>query len=242
MVAVAAAATLLITGALAASASADPGKPTTPGPDFGATSASQWLWELQAPNDPTHQVTTQNPGTPSSPAPVNCALGQSGPVWFLAGTTYAQPFSTTYRSCTVPPGKTLFFPLVDSWADNLPCPGGPAGTLTAQQLHDLVQSQIDTVDPASLHATVDGHPVSNVKRAEANGFFYTLPANNALGVFGCGAPFPVGTMTTPPGAFANGYYAEVPPLSVGVHQVNFGGTLPPQFVEDIHYTITVSPH
>jgi hypothetical protein len=245
MVATAAAAIVLITGALAASASAAPGKPTTPGPDFASLSAAQWTWELEAVNDPSHPVVDPNPGTPSSPAPVNCALGQSGPVWFLAGTTYAQGFTTTYRSCSVPPGRTLFFPLIDAWADNLPCPPNPPTTFTATDLTNFAGSFVDGVDPASLHASIDGRAISNVRRAQASGFTYTLPANNAIGVAFCGAPYPAGTMTPTPGAYADGYYAELQPMPPGTHELDFGGTQTSNgtsFVEGIHYTITVTPH
>jgi len=40
----------------------------------------------------------------------NAAIGQSGPVWFLAGTTGG----TAERAITVPAGKSLFFPLVNN--------------------------------------------------------------------------------------------------------------------------------
>ena len=39
-----------------------------------------------------------------------CARGQSGPVWFLAGSYGSQ---RTVRRCSLPAGKTLFFPLVN---------------------------------------------------------------------------------------------------------------------------------
>jgi hypothetical protein len=217
---------------------------------YGQWSAAQWTWELQATDDPTHPVVDQNPGTATNPEPVNCALGQSGNVWFLAGTTYAQPFTTTYRSCSVPAGRFLFFPLVDAWLDNLSCPGTPDGTLTADQLRAGITPFIDGVDTASLHASVDGRSVGGLTgdpaafRAQGNGFVYTLPANNALGPFGCGTPFPAGTMTPPPGAFADGYYVMLPPMSVGTHQLSFGGSESAggsTFSQDIHYTITVTP-
>lgn len=45
-----------------------------------------------------------------------CAVGQSGDTWFLAGTT-GGPVT---RSCTVPRGKRLFFPLLNRWAGARP--------------------------------------------------------------------------------------------------------------------------
>jgi hypothetical protein len=249
------AAVLIAVAAAGAGAAGGPAPVIPPGArvgglTYGQWSAAQWRWEIGAPNDPTHQVVDQNPGTPASPAPVNCALGQSGNVWFLAGTSYAQPFTTTYRSCNVRAGKFLFFPLVDDWLDNLGCPGTPNSTLTADQLRTAVSQTVDTVDTTSLHASVDGQPVRSLTqdpaafRAQANGFIYTLPANNALGAFACGTLFPAGTTPPPPGAFADGYYVMLPPLCVGTHQLSFGGTSNFEgstFTEDIHYTITVTP-
>jgi hypothetical protein len=243
-------ATATLAGAAGGGAAAIPPNARVGGATYGQWSGRQWAWELSAVDDPAHQVVAPDPGTATDPEPVNCALGQSGNVWFLAGTTYAQPFTTTFRSCSVPTGHFLFFPLVDAWADNLSCPGTPNTTFTADQLHAAVSQIIDGSDTASLHASVDGRAVRSLGddpgsfRAQANGFSYTLPANNALGAFGCGTLFPAGTTTPPPGAFADGYYLMLPPLSVGTHQLSFGGTTTFQgssFVEDINYTITVSP-
>jgi hypothetical protein len=41
----------------------------------------------------------------------NCGMGQSGPVWFLAGTFGG----SVVRECDIPAGKQLFFPLVNQW-------------------------------------------------------------------------------------------------------------------------------
>src|SRR5437773_9144834 len=46
-----------------------------------------------------------------------CALDQSGPLWYLAGTAGG----AVVRSCSVPAGKALFFPLIAnecSYAEN----------------------------------------------------------------------------------------------------------------------------
>jgi hypothetical protein len=234
------------------SASAGGGGPATVVPpnarvggrSYSAWSAAQWAWEIAAPNDPTHQVVDPNSGTAASPEPVNCALGQSGNVWFLAGTTYAQSFQTAYRSCTIPHGKNLFFPLIDAWIDNLSCPPNPPTTLTTEELLAQITPFIDAIDPGSLHATVDGRSVAGLTdsstafRVQALDFSYTLPANNALGVVACGASLPAGTTTPPPGAVADGVYVMLPPLASGTHQIDFGGSSS-GFDEEIHYTITV---
>jgi hypothetical protein len=214
------------------------------GHSYSQWSAAQWAWEIAAPNDPTHQAVDPNPGTAASPEPVNCALGQSGKVWFLAGTTYAQSFQTAYRSCTVPHGTFLFFPLIDAWVDNLTCPPTPPTTYTTAQLLAMISPFIDAIDPGSLHASVDGRAVAGLSgsstsfRVQALNFSYTLPANNALGPVACGATLPAGTTTPAPGAVADGVYVMLPPLSTGTHEIDFGGSSS-GFAENIHYTITV---
>src|SRR6478735_4849920 len=92
------------------------------GKTYGQWSGAQWAWELQVPTSPTSdQVIVPNAGTAATPEPVDCTLRQTGNVWFLAGTTFFQNYTTAYRSCTIPAGKFLFFPLVDAWQDNLNC-------------------------------------------------------------------------------------------------------------------------
>ena len=155
---------------------------------YGQWSGVQWSWELSAADDPTHPVVDPNPGTPAQPELVNCSLGQVGNVWFLAGTTYAQPFTTTYRSCKVPSGRFLFFPLVDAWADNLSCPGTPNTTLTADELRTEVAQIGDSVDTTSLHASVDGQPVRNLSKN---------PGAFRVGPTGSPTDFPPTTLSAP---------------------------------------------
>lgn len=50
-------------------------------------------------------------GPIKDPTGAACADGQEGHTWFLAGTT-GGPVS---RTCTIPRGKDLFFPLVNNW-------------------------------------------------------------------------------------------------------------------------------
>lgn len=65
----------------------------------------------------------------------DCGVGQSGPVWFLAGLWGFQGGSTE-RECTIPIGKFLFFPVANAlWltlpGDVDPPPDGYKGTLLA---------------------------------------------------------------------------------------------------------------
>jgi hypothetical protein len=222
------------------------------GRSYSQWSAAQWQWTLQQPNVPQSPAADPNPGTPSQPQAVDCTLGQSGKVWFLAGTTPVQPYSVAYRSCSIPTGVALFFPVIDSWNDNLSCPSQPPGTLTADQLRQNVQQQTESIVSGSMSVTIDGRSVqglsdsSTAYRAAAGGFFYTLPGNSWLSAAFCsGDPIPAGTMPPPPGVYADGVYIMLAPLSPGTHHLNFAGVASGgpfgAASENVSYTIVVTP-
>jgi hypothetical protein len=225
---------------------------TAYGRNYSQWSAAQWQWELEQPNVASSPVVDPDPGTASQPAAVDCTLGQSGKVWFLSGISFLQSYAAAYRTCSVPAGVALFFPVIDSWMDNLNCPGQPTFTLTGDQLRQIVQQQADSIVPGSMSVTSDGRAVqglsdrSTAYRAAVGGFSYTLPANNALSQFCPGDPFPAGTTPPlPPGAYADGVYIMLAPLSAGVHHLSFTAaeTGGPQgsVTQNVTYTITVTP-
>src|SRR5215469_14163190 len=65
------------------------------GMTYGQWSAREWQWALESPDIPSNPVTTPNHGTPTNPAPVDCTLGQRGPVWFLSGVFVTGPSGPT---------------------------------------------------------------------------------------------------------------------------------------------------
>lgn len=67
------------------------------GKTYGQWGADWWRWALSIPAD-------SNPIL--DPTGASCGLGQSGPVWFLAGTGGA----AVTRECSVPAGRALFSP------------------------------------------------------------------------------------------------------------------------------------
>jgi hypothetical protein len=61
----------------------------------------KWLLEIPSNNNPANDDTGKN-----------CAVNQSDPnVWFLAGT----PGGHAERTCTIPAGKAILFPIVAEW-------------------------------------------------------------------------------------------------------------------------------
>lgn len=147
----------------------------------------------------------------------NCGSKQRGPVWFLAG-TYGT--ARTKRSCTVPRGKYIFFPLINYVV--MPqkeacasCCGSYAETAKAITDH-----------PLNLVLEVDGRRVENL-------------ASYRQATAQC---FDMGSLASPPyrvfPSAANGYYVMLRPLPPGKHVLNFGGVLP-DMSQAVTYTLLV---
>jgi hypothetical protein len=163
-----------------------------------------------------------------------------------------------YRTCTVPKGTFLFFPILNDEFDNLGC---PSTQFSAGELLAAAATAIDDIVPGSMTATIDGVSVTglansnSIYRAPSPWFSYALPADNVGQIFGC--DFPAGTMPPlvagHPGATADGVYLMLAPLPAGTHVIHFGGEIdvpatptpapplgPVDFIENINYTVTVA--
>jgi hypothetical protein len=144
-----------------------------------------------------------------------CAAKQSGPVWFLAGTYGPR---RTMRTCTVPPGKYLFFPLINY----VVMPRSARMT----DCGDMIEDAAAITDEASLLVLeIDGVRINELTRFR-----------QATDCFDMGErAFP--RVRIYPSA-ANGYYVMLKPLPPGTHTLNFGGSLPRLF-QAVTYTLTV---
>lgn len=150
---------------------------------------------------------------------INCHLKQKGPVWFLAG-TYGT--ARTIRTCTVPRGKYLFFPLI-----NYVVMPSSAASCTSSCCASFAETAKSITDqPFQLVLDIDGRRIENL-------------ANYRQATKEC---FDMGALAEPryrifPSA-ANGYYVMLRPLSVGKHVLNFGGVLP-SMSQAVTYTLLV---
>ncbi len=131
-----------------------------------------------------------------------CADGQSGEVWFLAATF---GFGTPVRSCDVPAGKAIFFPIVPA-VFFAPDDGPDEATVRA-----LANESMDGV--TTLECTVDGVPLEDLFDQRAESPAFTLP-DTLLVDFGFdpGDRFP---------AVADGFWIMLAPLSSGEHKIRF---------------------
>jgi len=183
------------------------------GKTYGEWSASWWQWALAG-------IADENPVL--DPTGANCGFGQSGRVWFLAGTFGG----AAERDCTVPIGKALFFPVVNT-AFIATEPGE-----TAELAHETVGAEIDAVDTSLLFATVDGVSVTGLAnyRAPSPTFSVTFAEDNVFGL--------------PPGVYgpaaADGFYLMLAPLQRGPHTLHFGGELGDGTPVDVTYHLNIS--
>lgn len=153
----------------------------------------------------------------------NCAVGQSGPVWILAG-TFGGPAVT--RNCTIPFGKSILFPVANALYSAFPT--DPAAERTEAFVRAQANAQLNTV--TNLKASIDGSPITTISRYRENStlFNVTLGAGNIFDV-------PAGTVLSP-NADA-GYYLVAYPFLPGKHTIKFSNGAPGTGV-DVTYNIT----
>lgn len=176
-------------------------------------------------------------GTPVSENPfagADCSGGQTGHVWFLHGVFGA---GEAQRTCSVPTGAALFFPLLNNayfaFLNDSP----------ETRTEDFVRAMA-TCDADSVAVSIDGIPVRDADRyyvdaRETSLFDVQLPANNILGLTEEDAE----DLLLSPSAHS-GYYLFLHPLPPGTHTIEWhaGGECGlPDAQQDISYTIEVVP-
>jgi hypothetical protein len=193
------------------------------GNTYGEWSARWWQWLMAIP-------AAANPNL--DPTGANCAVGQVGPVWFLAGTFGTLGNSVT-RNCSVPSGKALLLtPLTQlDGAGAFDCEPTAPGLCDLNALRALAAAFADS--PIRLEVTVDGHQLQNVGdyRVQSPVFSLTYPQGAVFG-------FPSGT-TTP--NLADGYWLLLTPLPTGAHTIIITGVANSGFGGTVTYHLTVLP-
>jgi hypothetical protein len=164
---------------------------------YGEWTAKWWQWTISIPKD-------INPGGDTTGK--DCALKQSGPVWFLAGTFGG----AATRTCTIPAGKAIMLPLINAECDYLAKPN----LKTEQQLLACAKSENEGI--TGLDATVDGVKTQSLQnyRVQSPLFNFTYPTNNVNGA-------PVGSTQ----GVSDGYWVLLKPLPVGSHTVHIAGSV-----------------
>lgn len=222
------------------------------GLSIGEWSARWWQWVLSIPPN-SNPVLDGLQNTP--PHGNHCAQGQSDPVWLLPGTFGG----TAVRTCTVPLGRSLFFPIFNSefgsgvgdcqtipgdnpnfQANPGPCdaytyPGAPMGIPALQA---AAAAQL-TSGPVSLEVTIDGVQLRDLTtyRAQSPVFSYWLTSDSlAHHLWGFKDP---GGLESP--IVSDGYWVMFTPLQAGIHTLHFRAANPTGFVIEVFYTLIVVP-
>jgi hypothetical protein len=178
-------------------------------------------------------------------------------VFFLVGTFFlAGGAGTASRSCTVPEGVALFFPLANAFDIHVACTPATLSICDPYDTPQLIWNDLHIAGDShggfsvtALHATIDGVPVSNLDPAStpyracagpvagcAPPYSVTVPADNIFSVVGISLP--AGTYSP---AVADGFYLLLAPLPPGPHTIEFGGSgyIFGNFSQDITYHLTV---
>jgi hypothetical protein len=176
----------------------------------------KWMAEIPTPDNPTIDTTGKN-----------CGLNQSGPVWFLTGTTGG----SAERSCTIPAGKAIFFPVMGSecsYAEN---------PIVKSERDLAICAQADDNIATNLQASIDGKSILQLEKYRVTSplFNLTFPTTNIFGS-------PAG----PTKSIVDGFFVFLQPLTSGKHELHFSGLTPgdpttgtANFAVDVTYHLLV---
>src|SRR5262249_48760094 len=172
---------------------------------FGKTQSSKqlsaqwWQWVLSIP-------VSDNPLLDATGA--DCMVGQRGADWFLAGTVGA----AATRSCEIPEGRSLFFPVANTSSFDTPnaCGQGPE-PLPSSFYRAINAAFIDGITNVSV--VLDGQAVTTLHRERSEVFDISLPADNVF-LGACGGDLPAGSYSP---AVDEGIYVRLNPLAPGPH-------------------------
>jgi hypothetical protein len=180
-----------------------PGDPRLNGRSYEHWAAAWWKWALEMPK--TNSAGVVHPLFDSPRFDVSTY--QSSEVWFLAG-----PFGQTRRSCTIPPGKALFFPLFAVECSNIEA--APFYGATAEAQASMAQFWADKI--VDVFCELDGVRLSNL---EAYG------VQNPQVHIDVPAPWILGTSGGKGTSSGYGYFVFLAPLPPGEHTLRFGGAM-----------------
>jgi hypothetical protein len=189
---------------------------------FWAQAWWQWALEIPAANNPLTDTTGADAG-----------VNNSGPVFFLAAFISVNgsggpDMDTVSRTITVPEGKPVFFPVINSFfvpingngtANTSPCPSPLTLTcaINAASFTEFENMAVQ-LDGTTL---LDNSQIETYRQMSTSYFSFdlpgtTVPSENVLGVTGPIAPG-ANTWTQ------DGFYITLDDLSVGTHILHFHG-------------------
>jgi len=157
-----------------------------------------WQWANNAPDgDKPYQ----------DPTGSQCALNQSGDVWFLAGTDGTDD---ARRRCTMPAGKYIFLPVINMLSHSVP--GGP---ITCEQAKAGAAANNEHL--AEAQVLIDGQPVPEIANYRVRSPDCFDAFLNATSLCQCKCQHCTPASYFP--AAADGYWLMLRPLAPGQHQI-----------------------
>jgi len=187
------------------------------GRSFAEWSAAWWQWAFSFRADAHPLLET-----------AGCDAGQSGPVLFLGGSFVN---TTVVRDCTVPAGKAIWFPVLNTECSTFE--GPPFHGDDEAELRACAAAVTNT----GMFATIDGVAVENLSNYRVQSPLYLFSAPDG-GLFG--------DPVTDVQSVSDGVWLMLAPLSAGsTHTIHFGGTQAiadfPPLTLDVTYHISVLP-
>jgi hypothetical protein len=194
---------------------------------YGRWAAAFWQWVLGVPDNKfSAQSGNQRVNPLKDKTGAWCAQHQIGDVWFLAGSWVGM----VSRSCTIPAGKSLFFPLINNvYVGFLSDPPD-------QRTEKWARDHAACTNPAQIAVSVDGIPVDNPLS------YFTGSSGSLSPVFNVQMPFGIeeggsGNLLKSQGykikqipewflspSAEQGYYLFLSPLRAGPHSLRWTAT------------------
>jgi hypothetical protein len=161
---------------------------------FAKLSAEWWQWALSIPNFVNPQVDLTGD---------DAAVGQRGPIWFLAGKWGG---GTATRSCSVPQGAALFFPVTNAVGIN--APGVCVGPI--ESVNQVRKDAADLISGSTnLLVTLDGVVIKIPPRVQSKLFSVALTEDNVFDTPNCNVPAGIYSP-----AAGDGFYVLLPPPTI----------------------------
>ena len=194
--------------------------------DSSQLTAQWWQWAFSIP-------TGQNPLVDQSGG--NCMVGQRGSIWFLGTVVPVSPSTKATRTCKVPEGTTLFFPVINALGYNSPNCQQDSKNISARDLRTAVGGAINSVKLNDLDVDLDHKAIYHFDRVQSDVFAITMPADNISGnnttIQRCAAG-----VYSP--AVDDGYYLKLDPLKIGPHTLHIQSKSPVASF-DVTYNLSV---
>ena len=175
--------------------------------------ARYWQWSVSLPKD-------ENPLDDKTGE--KCASGQSGPVWFLTGTSGG----TVKRSCTIPSDKAVLIHVAGNSCSYIENPN-------AKTESELRTCAINGNQVSSIKVTIDGTELKDVRKYHITSHLYSenITKDDYWGIEGYG----------PTQAVSDSYLLLLEPMSPGNHIITFSqSTLPINPTTSVSYTYDIT--